>query len=120
MSTFEESFRGFLEAVQKRDYEKFLKYLSPAAQVTAVLPDGKTYNSYPEFLRSQESWFRENRGTFEYVILQTRETPELGFATIQATLRLPLAIENKIYISFLFEREQDRWIMVHDQNTLLR
>lgn len=75
--------------------------------------------TYEGFLQSQVDFFNDPIGTFNYQIKDIYESDKLGFVAVEADVRLGPSVLKKLYISFLFKKISDRWILVHDQNTVL-
>lgn len=122
-TSFDKAFQRFLTAVSTRDRGSFEEFLSPDTDFFAILPDGTRCETVAAFRQTQDAWFNGNTGTFLATLKNSRVEGSLAFASIEATYRNVDAegknFKAQIYISFIFEHRDERWFLIHDQNTLV-
>ena len=113
----------FLKSVKSRDLKSFSRFFNSKLDFFAILPDGKTYTSTSTFLKSQEHWFSEENGHFEYKIKHTHSSNNLGTARVlvnyEALNSKKEKVQLKIYILLIFINENGAWFLVHDQNSVI-
>jgi hypothetical protein len=85
------------------------------------LPGGKRFDDGPSFLRSQDEWFSGSSGRFDDAIERAEASEGLGLVWVRATFANVDANGNPfrlaLYLTLLFRRLEDRWCLMHDQNT---
>jgi hypothetical protein len=109
--------------VKARDRTTFRGYVDRRVPLTARLPGGKRFDDGPSFLRSQDEWFSGSSGRFDDVIERAEASEGLGLVWVRATFANVDANGNPfrlaLYLTLLFRRLEDRWCLMHDQNTVV-
>lgn len=123
-TSFEEATFEFLNSVRVRDYQKFLSYISENEPITAILPDGRIINNAEEFIQSQTKWFQSTSGGFDFKLQSLFVEQDFGFASILVDFRFKdsqeIPFKMDIYISLIFRKNNEKWYLIHDQNTLIQ
>lgn len=118
--TFHETLEKHLKAIQERDLEALASTL-PAEGLTLITSDGHLVRSTAAFLARHRDWFAMPYWALDVREVHVEETAEMGAAVLRLDYREeppgrpPLRQES--YLTLLFRRQGDRWVMVLDQNT---
>ena len=116
---FREALRRHLQAIQDRDLQALAATVAPE-ELVLVMADGKLVRRTAEFLEAHRGWFAMQNWTLEAREVQVFEGSDLGVAVLELDYREPPAVRSRSYLTLVFRREGDRWLMVQDQNTPIR
>ncbi len=120
---FRETLDKHLRAIQQRDLPALRETL-PEGEVVLIMADGRLVRSAAEFLELHRGWFDSTTWTLGVEPVSVREGPDLGVAVLHLDYRDTAAdgraIHETSYLTLVFARQGDRWVMVHDQNTPIR
>jgi ketosteroid isomerase-like protein len=121
--TFRETLERHLRAIQTRDLEALADTL-PADRLTLVMSDGRLVQKPSEFLDLHRDWFQSKTWSLGVEQVAATEDADLGCAVLRLDYRdeSPSAepVHETSYLTLVFQRQGDRWVMVHDQNTPIK
>ncbi len=121
--TFRETLDKHLRAIQGRDHESLAETL-PADQLVLITADGRLVRSALEFARMHREWFESKTWTLDFEEVSAMESADLAVVTFRLDYRdRPEGgepIHEQSYLTLVFRRDGDRWVMVQDQNTPIR
>src|SRR5438874_8694287 len=121
--TFTETLHTHLQAIMARDLEALRETL-PADQLVLIMADGRLVTSINDFLHLHEGWFQHSTWSLDTELVHQRETSDLGVAVVRLEYRdhSPghTAIQERSYLTLIFARQAEKWVMVHDQNTPIK
>lgn len=121
--TFRETLDAHLQAIKNRDLQALAATL-PARELILIMSDGKLVRSVSEFLELHGGWFASPTWSLGTEIVHLLETPGAGVAVIRLDYRDTPGggkpIQERSMLTLVFARQNDKWVMVHDQNTPLR
>ncbi len=121
---FSAVFETFLESVAQKNYKIFCAFFLKREPFRFISANGDEITDAYEFIENHRSWFESEAGYFKYTILDIHSTGELGVGTLRAEFKHEdnhqNAIHFDLYISCMFKRLENQWILIHDQNTLLK
>ncbi len=121
--TFRETLDKHLRAIQNRDLPSLVETL-PASELTLVMADGKLVRSVDEFVALHRDWFAGTTWSLGAELVSVVEGVDVGLAVLRLDYRdRPPGrepIQETSMLSLVFQRQGDRWVMVHDQNTPVR
>jgi uncharacterized protein (TIGR02246 family) len=118
--TFRETLEKHIRAIRERDLEA-LKETLPADELVLIMSDGRLVRSVQEFLAAHQGWFQQQSWSIEFEPVAIREAKDLGVATFHLVYRDTLPDGRRLhetsYLTLVFARQGDKWVMVQDQNT---
>ncbi|NDI34271.1 YybH family protein [Chengkuizengella sediminis] len=118
---FSETLQDHLHAISNKDLPRFL--LTVHSDITLVLPNGKYIDHYEEFEKFHETWFADEDWRIQFEIVKVLETNEMS-STLLSVIYNDLDQEQKpyqkkYYLQLLFKKEDDKWLLIFDQNTFI-
>src|SRR5262245_33251428 len=114
--TFRETLEKHLRAVQDRDLAALADTL-PAGELTLIPSDGRLVRLAAEFLDMHRGWFAMSNWTLGVTAAHVEETADMGLAVLHLDYREAPSLRQQSYLTLVFRREGDRWVMALDQNT---
>jgi uncharacterized protein (TIGR02246 family) len=114
--TFRETLRRHLQAIQERDLGALADTVAPDGLVL-IMADGRLARGTREFLEAHRGWFATQGWTLQAREVHVLESPALAVAVLELDYREPPATHSRSYLTLVFEKRGDRWLMVQDQNT---
>src|SRR4051794_9885424 len=118
--TFRETLEKHLQAIQDRDLAALAETL-PTDVLTLITSDGRLVRSVAEFLDLHRGWFALTTWTLSVTAVHVEETADMGVAVLRLDYRETPPdrppLRQGSYLTLLFRRQADRWVMVLDQNT---
>ncbi len=122
--TFREALRDHLGAIQQRDIDALAATLPSRDPIVLVTADGRLVRSAGEFLSMHRDWFGSPTWSLELEPVETFESTELGVAVFKLHYRdvkqSGETHQEESFLTLVFRREGDKWVMVQDQNTPVR
>ncbi len=121
--TFRETLDKHLQAIRERNLPALLETLPPE-DIVLITSDGWLIRSVREFAEMHATWFDQTTWSLDARLVQIWETADLGVAVLRLEYRdeppgkAPL--HETSYLTLIFARRDDRWVMVQDQNTPCR
>lgn len=121
---FDQTLQTLLEAIQHRDLDQFLSTVSIDEEVSFILPNGALIEGRAAFINLNTAWFADPDWQMDVKVLHTIETPEMAFALMYADYRdISIAAEpyaRQHYFCLVFTKKDDRWVLVHDQTSVVQ
>jgi len=120
--TFRETLQKHLTAIDRRDLAALADTLPPPGEpVVLVTAEGKLVRSVEAFLAMHRDWFGSATWMIEFEPVEAFESADLGVAVFRLDYRdvRPdgTPVRQDSYLTLVFQRRGDRWVMVQDQNT---
>jgi len=110
-----------LNAIKARNFEAFLSTISTKDPITFILPNGTYSDDYVNYHKVLKGWFDDSRWTFQAKILTKTETSEMGHVLLLVDYREAYRDYHlEHYLSLIFEKQNDQWLLIHDQNTKVK
>jgi uncharacterized protein (TIGR02246 family) len=120
---FRSALAEHLGAIRDRDLARLAATVAPDGLVL-VMSDGRLIREPADFLEAHRGWFAMDNWTLDTESVQTFEGPELGVAVLRLTYHERPAgrppVTQQSYLTLVFQRRGDRWVMVQDQNTPIK
>ena len=120
--TFQETLNKHLQAVQTRDLPGYDRNAAGRA-ADLVMSDGDSCKRWTSSWPARD-WFASHTWSIELAVISTVAGSDLGLAVLRLDYRdLPsngAPIHEASYLTLAFQRQGDRWVMVHDQNTPIK
>jgi ketosteroid isomerase-like protein len=118
--TFLQTVEKHVDAIKNRNLKELLDTVDD--HVILVLPDGTLLSSKEEYEQLHIDWFADTQWKMETTILKTEESGELGHVLIKYkyTEKSSVAETRYTYLSMLFKKKFNSWLLIHDQNTRIQ
>jgi ketosteroid isomerase-like protein len=105
-----------LKAIQVRDLVGLLATVHDS--VTLIFPDGRALVSKSEFASFHKEWFADKKWKMEFTILKKTETQSISYALVRYKYwDTEHGDPRENFLMLIFKSENDRWLLLHDQNT---
>jgi ketosteroid isomerase-like protein len=121
--TFQETLNKHLAAIQNRDLDALVSTL-PDDELVLVMSDGKVVRTVREFVEGHRAWFAMPDWELKTEPIHTFETADVGVVVLRLDYSDLKPDHSRFHehsvLTLIFARRNDRWVMVHDQNTPLR
>jgi uncharacterized protein (TIGR02246 family) len=114
--TFRETLRRHLQAIQDRDLAALADTVADDGLVL-IMADGRLLRRTDEFLEAHRGWFGMKSWTLQAREVRVFESAGLAVAVLELDYREPPAVHSRSYLTLVFEKRGERWLMVQDQNT---
>ena len=123
-----QSFGGALErhldALRSKDIDVFLETLPQDGPLTLILPNGKLLSNAQDVIAFHRDWFADEDWSIETHVLRTIVGSEVAAALVRVEYndldRQGKPISQTYFLNIIFQRQDDRWLLVHDQNTTIQ
>ena len=121
--TFRETLDKHLGAIHGRDLKALAETL-PDDRLVLIMSNGRLVETRQEFLDLHRGWFESDTWRLEARPVSVRETADMGAAVLHLDYRDTLPggepLHETSYLTLVFVRQGDRWVMALDQNTPIR
>ena len=117
--TFRVTLERHLRAIQERDLAALADTVA-ADSLVLVMADGKLALRTEEFLDAHRGWFAMHNWTLDTAPVRIFESADLAVAVLRLDYREPPSVRSESYLTLVFERRDDKWLMVLDQNTPIK
>ena len=122
MNNFKHALDLHLQSITDRDISTFSEFLHPAQNSIIILPNGHMIEGYEDIINFHKGWFKDLDWRMDVKIIDTFTTQSIGYALLDIIYHdldeNGKPYELKYFLSLLFNRIDDKWILVRDQNTL--
>lgn len=112
-----------LTAIEKRDLNKLLNTVN-SEKITLILPNGKYSTSLEEYKRVNFEWFSDKSWRIEYKIKEKIIKEDLAIILTEITYfeKDEKGEESKFnyFLSLVFQRSNDDWKLIYNQNTIIK
>lgn len=116
---FKETVIKHFDSVCNRDLETLITTLPNSGELFLIFPNGKYDTSVDNFIELHREWFKDTNWELNYEIINTIESSDMGVATIKYTYKDQDG-ENKTILNLVFQKREEGWVLVHDQNTPIK
>jgi ketosteroid isomerase-like protein len=113
-SAFRQTLDDHLEAIAKRDMERFSRTLH--RDVRLIGPGGSIIYGYDDAVAAHRGWFSEDGWTFEPVVQWADERSDAAWALASVRYASAKGID-RFLLLLLFVRDGENWKLIYDQNT---
>lgn len=117
--TFRETLDRHLRAIQQRDLAALADTLAEP-ELVLIMADGRLVRRTAEFLEAHRGWFAMPGWTLHADAVATFESDSLAVAVLRLDYREPPATRSESFLTLVFQKRGERWLMVQDQNTPIR
>lgn len=117
--SFRDTLARHLRAIQERDLQGLADTVAENA-LTLIMADGRLERTTRAFLEAHRAWFAMPDWALDAEAVQLHESAELGVAVLRLEYREPSATPQESYLTLVFQRRGEKWLMILDQNTPVR
>lgn len=118
---FEETLNLHLDAIQKRNLGALMRTLPENGDLILIMPNGRMMRTVTEYINFHRDWFDDQDWSVETELIAKKQTNDMGFATLNVEYKDVDAdgkpIMMLLLLNLIFEKRDDQWVLVHDQNT---
>ncbi len=114
---FRETLGRHLLAIETRDLDTLAATI--ADNLILIMADGKLKRTKGDFMEAHRGWFAMQGWTLTAKPVEIYEGASLGVAVLHLDYREG-GKSSESYLTLVFERQGDSWLMVQDQNTPIR
>jgi ketosteroid isomerase-like protein len=114
---FRETLGRHLLAIETRDLDTLAATI--ADNLVLIMADGKLKRTKGDFMEAHRGWFAMKNWKLTAKPVEIYEGGSLGVAVLHLDYRED-ARSSESYLTLVFERQGDQWLMVQDQNTPLK
>ena len=119
--SFEETLKVHLQAVEDRDFDTLLSTLpEEGGETVLILPRGSIDKSRDNFVSGHKDWFADKSWKQKFEIINTITTAEMAVATVKYVYTEGTGEVWNALLGLVFQKIDDRWVLVHDQNTRIQ
>jgi uncharacterized protein (TIGR02246 family) len=117
---FAEAVDAHLAAIARRDLDGYVATVHD--DVTLITPTGTLVAGRDDVARFHGDWFSDPDWSWELEPLRSTVAGETGVAVLAVHYRdvdgAGKPVEMRYVLSLIFVRHDDRWLLLHDQNTI--
>lgn len=111
-----------LNSIKNRDINTFAKFFSPHHSAIVILPNGTKIEGNDEIIDFHKQWFEDADWHMETKTVDCFVVENMGYALLDVEYK-DMDEDGKPYqmsyfLSMIFMKTEDRWILLRDQNTL--
>lgn len=121
--TFQQALQRHLTAVQERDLDTFLDTIASDGSLALILPNGNYLDEYQEIVELHQEWFADPEWRMTVELVNQRETPAMAAALCLVTYEdvdeAGEPVQFQYFLNLIFAKQGNRWLLVHDQNTII-
>lgn len=119
---FDQALEKHMQAIVQKDIVSFTDTIHPT-DITLILPNGKLIQNREEFIQFNQDWFSDLDWKIKYDIVKSQESKEMSFAVLFIQYddldEEGTPYQQDYYLHLVFEKENDNWLLIYDQNTFI-
>jgi len=109
--------------MKSKDLDKFLSTVK-LEDIVVIMPNGTLISGKEEVFEIHKNWFADNDWDLNYRILSIEESTEMAYALVMIDYK-DCDVEGNIikmnyYLNLIFRMEEEKWLLIHDQNTIYK
>lgn len=120
---FKDTLKLHLDAMKTKNFDQFMSTVK-VDDVTLIMPNGTLITEKEEFVELHKDWFEDQDWAIEYELLSTEESVDIAYALLNINYKDCDADGNKIemnyYLNLIFRKQNEKWLLIHDQNTVYK
>jgi hypothetical protein len=120
---FKNTLELHLDSMKNKDLNKFISTVN-LENIILIMPNGTLIREKEEFIELHKNWFADNDWDLNYKIINIEESIEISsvLATIDYTDcdAEGNIIKMNYYLNLIFRKEDEKWLLIHDQNTVYK
>lgn len=121
--SFQQALDRHLQAVQDHDIDAFLDTIANDGSLTMILPNGSMLDSYEEIVELHQEWFADPEWQLTTELVTQHESKEMSSTLLLVNYQdvdeegEPIGFQ--YFLNLLFAKRNDKWLLIHDQNTII-
>lgn len=112
-----------LESMMNKNYDDFMTTISND-NISLIMPNGNLLTDIDGFKELHKEWFKDNDWSIDYRVIKVDETNDMGYAVVDIKYKdideNSKPFEMSYYLNLVFKKVEDKWLLVHDQNTIYK
>ena len=121
--TFQQALQRHLTAVQERDLDTFIDTIASDGSLAMIMPNGNYLDEYQEIVELHQEWFADPEWRMSFELVNQRETPAMASALCLVTYEdvdeEGEPVQFQYFLNLIFAKQGNKWLLVHDQNTII-
>ncbi|MEZ4678832.1 MAG: nuclear transport factor 2 family protein [Caldilineaceae bacterium] len=121
--SFQQALERHLRAVQEHDVKTFLDTIAKDGSLTMILPNGNLLDSYEEIADLHKEWFADPEWQMTTELITKHEGSDMASALLLVNYEDVdedgSPVQFQYFLNLLFAKRNDKWLLVHDQNTII-
>jgi len=122
MNSFKSALDLHLKSIADRNLTAFSEFLHPSQDSIVILPNGHMIVGFEDIVNFHKEWFDDPDWRMDVKIIDTFTTEDVGYALLDVIYHdfdeNGSPYELKYFLSLIFNKTDDKWILIRDQNTL--
>lgn len=128
--TIQPSFRDTLEqhlrAIPERDLDAYIPTLpsTDGTDLYLIYSSGQLITDREKIIETHREWFEKTNWKFNTEKIREVVTDSMGFVLLRVNYedqdenRTPFQME--LFLNLIFQKIEGKWVLIHDQNTLIK
>lgn len=120
---FKSTLELHLDSMRSKDLNKFMSTVK-LEDIILIMPNGTLIRGKEEFIELHKNWFADKDWDLNYKILNTEESIEIAYGLATIDYKDCDAEGNIIkmnyYLNLIFRKQDGKWLLIHDQNTIYK
>ncbi len=120
---FTDTLKHHLDSMCQKDFESFMATVSKES-ITLIMPNGSLHKDYQAFYDLHQGWFQDPDWSIRYEIISSQEGQDMSLALLSIDYNAldENQQEDKMtsYLNLIFKKYKEKWLLIHDQNTLFK
>lgn len=117
---FDQALQAHLDCIAARDLEAFESHLSLDETLYTVVQNGHAFSTRSELIALHEQWFRDPDWVWKGELVHKVVGSDMAMALIRYQYQAkPGDAPFSTWLVYVFQLQQGRWRIVHDQNTAM-
>lgn len=121
--SFQQALERHLQAVKEHDIDAFLDTIATDGSLTMILPNGNLLDSYDEIVELHQEWFADPEWQMTTELVNTHVSSEMASALLLVNYsdvdEDGHPVQFQYFLNLLFVSRNDKWLLIHDQNTII-
>jgi len=122
MNDFRSVVEAHVKAIEERDLPAFSEFLHPSQSSIIILPNGQMIEGYDSVLNFHKEWFEDLDWRMDIAIMDVFAVGSMGYALLDVVYhdvdQDGNPYELTYFLSLLFVKVDEKWILLRDQNTV--
>lgn len=119
-TAFDAVLKKHFNAIEHRDLDRLLETVSQD-EIILILPSGKYSTTFETYKEINQTWFADPSWKIDFTILKkiVNENTAIALARIEYINQETNETEFNYFLSLTFQKRNDGWKLVYDQNTII-
>jgi uncharacterized protein (TIGR02246 family) len=123
-NTLRATLETHLQAINARDLDTLMSTVTEGAKLTTILPNGAVLTTREQYRELHVAWFEDTGWRMVFDIEDVERMGDMGIARVRYDSQArdeggEYASKRIAQLTLVFQRQQDGWRLVYDQNTVV-